>query len=286
MALRGALTHRKTRRLGQALSIDACFALGLMESLWHVAGEQAIPNGGVGRMTDQDIAMEMFYTGDPTILVGAFLSSGLLDEHPTFRLIVHDWHVHSDDATDNKLARAGERYANGMKPRMRRLAKTEREMAERRYEVTVCDSVRTESHNTPPPVPEPVPEPIKEQKPSRAKRESRVHPLTGPVKKLVFEYYREKNQNADPPWNEAEGAHLKRMLSASPGNTLEDWDACLKGRALSEVNHADRPSLWLSKLTSFRNPVNAFNRPKEAQCKHVFFNALEQKRQREQGANA
>jgi hypothetical protein len=126
MALRGTLTHRKTRRLAQRLGIDPCFALGLVEALWNVAAEQA-PAGDIGRYSDEDIAMEMFYSGDPAGLIQALVYAVYLDEHPKHRLIVHDWHEHSDDTTDNKLARAGLRYASGAAPRMRKLAKDERD---------------------------------------------------------------------------------------------------------------------------------------------------------------
>jgi hypothetical protein len=63
MALRGTLTHRKTRKLALALKIDAC-SLGILEALFHVTAECA-PDGGIGKMTDADIAMEMFCDRDP-----------------------------------------------------------------------------------------------------------------------------------------------------------------------------------------------------------------------------
>lgn len=168
MALRGTLTHRKTRRLAQLLGIDLCFAMGLLEALWHVTGEQA-PNGAIGRMSDQDIAMEMFYSGDPKVLIDSLIAAVLVDRDETHRLIVHDWHIHSDDGTDNKLARSVARYANGELPRMRRLSKPERAHVSAQY-ATPCAQMRTESHEKPLPVPEPVPEPepVKEQKPKQA----------------------------------------------------------------------------------------------------------------------
>ncbi len=126
MALRGTLTHRKTRRLAMKLGIDPCFALGLMEALWNVGAAQA-PAGDIGRLTDDDIAMEILYSGDPAVLIEAMVYAVYLDRHPKHRLIVHDWHIHSDDTTDNKLARAGRCYANGAAPRMRKLSKEERD---------------------------------------------------------------------------------------------------------------------------------------------------------------
>lgn len=151
MALRGTLTHRKTRRLAQALSIPPCFALGILESLWHVTGEQAA-DGAIGRMTDEDLAMEMFYDGDAQELVEALVTSGLVDRHPIHRLIVHDWHLHSDDATDNRLSRATKIYASGAFPRMTKLSKEER--------VHTCARFSTAGHKMPLPEPVPVPVPV------------------------------------------------------------------------------------------------------------------------------
>lgn len=106
MALRGTLTHRKTRRLAKLLDIPACFALGLMESLWHVTAEQQ-PDGGIGRMSNQDIADEMFYDGDADKLIRAMIDSGWIDEYEECRLVVHDWHDHADQSVKRKVARHG-----------------------------------------------------------------------------------------------------------------------------------------------------------------------------------
>ncbi len=156
MALRGTLTHRKTRRLARALDIPPCFALGLLEALWHVTAEQT-PDGAIGRMSDDDIAMEMFYDRDAAALVEALVGAELLDRHATHRLVVHDWHLHSDDATDNKLARARQCYANGEKPRMRKLSKEERARILADFP-GFGESVRTEGHNGALPEPEPEPD--------------------------------------------------------------------------------------------------------------------------------
>jgi hypothetical protein len=164
LALRGTLTHRKVRRLASLLDISACFALGVVESLWHVTAEQA-PTGAIGRLTNEDIAMEMFYDGDPGAMVDALLAAGLLEADPVHRLIIHDWHIHSDDATDNKLSRGGERYANGQPTRMRRLSDPERQRLKAKYPEAhekngnANHAVRTESQEKPLPAPEPAPAP-------------------------------------------------------------------------------------------------------------------------------
>ncbi len=175
MALRGTLHHWKTKLLAETLGIDPCYAMGVLEALWHATAELA-PAGNIGRLPNLAIASQMGSRVDPDRLIAALVRSGHLDEHPEHRLMVHDWHLHSDDAADNKLSRAGQRYANGAKPRMRRLSKAEREKADALYaeqdaagtatdagtpQVVPSQSVRTHAHMCalPEPVPKPEPEP-------------------------------------------------------------------------------------------------------------------------------
>lgn len=112
MALRGTLTHRKTRRLATLLNIMPCMAMGIMEALWHVTSEQA-PCGDIGKLSNQDIADEMFYTGDADHLIDCLLKAGILDEHLSCRLSVHSWEDHADQATKRKVARFGKAIVRG-----------------------------------------------------------------------------------------------------------------------------------------------------------------------------
>ena len=127
IALRGALTHRKTRRLARLLDIEIPCALGVMEALWHVTATHA-PTGSIGRLSDQDIADEMFWTsGKRRGSCGRWSKRNCSTKTRRSRLVVHDWPDHADDAIQVKLARHGQRFANGVLPSMRRLQKSERE---------------------------------------------------------------------------------------------------------------------------------------------------------------
>ena len=174
MALRGTLTHRKTRRLALTLGIDPPDALGLMEALWNVAAEMRRPDGGVGRMSDDDLAMEMHSSRDGSTLIQAFVKARLLDvvDGPN-RLVVHDWHEHSDDTTDVKLGRLEATYANGALPRLTRLKVSDREAIWAKCGHAPATNA-TQSHTKPQeadastekplPEPVPVPEPVPEEK--------------------------------------------------------------------------------------------------------------------------
>lgn len=115
MALRGTLTHRKTRRLAKALGIPPTYALGILEALWHVTAEQH-PDGAIGRMSNRDIAEEMFYDGDSDELIEALEASGWIDAREDCGYYVHDWHVHADSYVHAHLAKRILCFASGHVP--------------------------------------------------------------------------------------------------------------------------------------------------------------------------
>ena len=211
MALRGTLTHRKIRRLARKLKIPLAYAMGVCETLWHVTAQRA-PDGAIGRLSDEDIAIEMFWELDITGLIFELLEARLLDPHPVHRLLVHDWHIHADDATHAKLARARQRFAHaGEAPKISKLNKPEQEAAKAFYALStgrqtvlplVPEAVdeapepparsleslaaacgppavprRRPSSTTPVPEPEPVPVP----EPVPPQRESQAESGVGPV---------------------------------------------------------------------------------------------------------
>jgi hypothetical protein len=104
MALHGALTHRKTRQLASILGIQPCYAIGILEALWHATAEHA-PQGNIGRLSNADIAMEMYYTYNPDVLMTALVEAKFLDENKEFRLVVHNWAKRADYNTKRKLLR-------------------------------------------------------------------------------------------------------------------------------------------------------------------------------------
>lgn len=104
MAYRGTLSHRKNRRLANVLGIPWCYSLGILEALWHITADRA-PQGDIGRLSDQDIADEMFFPGDSKALIDALVTAGWLDRDDTYRLLVHDWHVYAPQTVTRLLAR-------------------------------------------------------------------------------------------------------------------------------------------------------------------------------------
>lgn len=67
----------------------------------------------------------------------------------------------------------------------------------------------------------------------------------------------------DAPWDGSEGKALASMLRAMPNFTLEQFNQCLKNRALSDVQPSDRPRKWLECVTDYLSgPKDAYGKPK------------------------
>ncbi len=105
------------------------------------------------------------------------------------------------------------------------------------------------------------------QKPSRRKPASdgmkhSTDPRHMACKEAIFTYYREKNSGVDPDWNGREGAALGMLLGANPKLTADGMKRLLDHRRDSEVNHSDRPGLWIPNVKSFLNgPIDRFGKP-------------------------
>lgn len=111
---RGGPQHPKVALLAAALGIPRPFAVGLLECLWHWADDYAL-RGDLGRYPDGVIADAAGWPGDPTVFVVSLVRCHWLDEDPTCRLTIHDWHQHADRFTKRKLALRGEWFVGQRK---------------------------------------------------------------------------------------------------------------------------------------------------------------------------
>ena len=113
-----ALEHRKRKRLSRALNISRALTVGMLEVLWQLTAREA-KQGDIGaKFTDEDIACELDWPGDPEQLVTALVDTGWLDRHPEHRLLVHDWHEHAPSYVGASLARYNKPFlSNNSVPR-------------------------------------------------------------------------------------------------------------------------------------------------------------------------
>ena len=101
---RSAINHTKLKKLCRILDVKAYVAVGLLESLWHLTGREAVA-GDIGRMSNEDITTGIDYDGNAEHLIDALFKSGWIDKSAKYRLVVHDWHDHADDGVQKFLKR-------------------------------------------------------------------------------------------------------------------------------------------------------------------------------------
>lgn len=81
-----------------------CTTAGVLELLWDLCASST-PKGNIGRYSNEDIADEIGYDGDPDKLIEALVAAGWLDEDEEHRLVVHDWHEHCPRYVQTKVRR-------------------------------------------------------------------------------------------------------------------------------------------------------------------------------------
>lgn len=145
---RGTARHHKIDELADALDIERPHALGLIASLWDWTAETC-PAGDIGKATNRTIASRSEWRGDPDVFIAALIKARLVDEHPTSRLVIHDWSEHCDDGVHTYMARRRFLFADGTTPRLRHLHSKEREAAEKEYSAILAQK----------PTPQPIVEP-------------------------------------------------------------------------------------------------------------------------------
>lgn len=177
----------------RALDVPQYVAVGILESLWNLTARET-PAGNIGKLSNEDIALQIDWRENPDTLIHGLFASGWIDVDEELRYYVHDWHEHADDAVDNALARAGKCYANGQLPRMKRLSDKEKAALVDKFRAqkpTSAHSVRTESHKKPLPSPA-LPEPMPNTPPSRVRD---AEPPKPPSREAEPEW----DENAPPP---------------------------------------------------------------------------------------
>ncbi len=162
---REATSSTKMKKLSRRLKMPLYACVGLMELLWHLTAREA-PQGDIGKLSNESIAIGIDYDGDQDVLIDVLLECGWLDESDEHRLVIHDWSEHSDDTVDNKLARAGKCYADGMMPRMRKLSNKERDLLCGKFGWSADGELQNAFSEHEKPLPGVVPEPVTSTPPS------------------------------------------------------------------------------------------------------------------------
>jgi hypothetical protein len=172
---REAASSSKMKKLCRKLNIRTYAAIGILESLWHLTAREA-PQGDIGKLSDEDIALSIDWEGNELQLIEALVDSKWVDRSDQLRLIVHDWHEHSDDSLDMKLARAGKLYANGAYPRMSKISKKERDFLCQKFGWPCEVGAQKATEELEKPLPAPAPEPAPAPAPGEARERATAPP--------------------------------------------------------------------------------------------------------------
>jgi hypothetical protein len=224
--------HIKTLKLKRELQLPRWQVIGLLETLFNFAMINA-DDGGVGRYSNDEIALYMEYFDDADKLVEALETSGFLEPCEENRLKIHDWAEHAPKFLKDRLDKRAKR--NGDTPRQ---------------DATDCDTTRQDaagsekSEEIAPSIVKPI-----EDKPldsvslnsNPVTGESQIEPTDEQLLQLIKD------------WNEKASQHPKRMqLRASHKVTP---------KLLRQIEQL--PPQWLEKyktaLTHF--PLPCFDYP-------------------------
>lgn len=125
MALRAVTGHPKFAMLKEVLHLTNFEALGCLEMIWHFTA-RFTPEGNIGKYSNEAIETWVDWDGKPGELIEALISCAWIDADKKHRLVVHDWHEHTDAMVHTDLARRLLRFTNGTVPNSGRLNEHER----------------------------------------------------------------------------------------------------------------------------------------------------------------
>jgi hypothetical protein len=128
------------------LKMSKCPVLGYLEGMWHFSGKYT-PHGDIGKYSNEEIEAWLEWDGEPGALIEAFRLAGWIDASESHRFVVHDWHLHADNATKLSVKRSGRDFV------------TKQATVSPHCAHTVEESTTPLRLPEPEPVPEPEPEP-------------------------------------------------------------------------------------------------------------------------------
>jgi hypothetical protein len=291
---RGTPNHPKTHRLAELLGISWATAVGHLELLFHFAGHYT-PRGDIGRYGEKRLAGAVGWKGKPSKLIDALVEAGWLDRNPDETILLHDWDEHADRAVKKRLARGSNSGATRSKVGSNSVVTREQlgSYSEKYPSNSVATPISREVISSPfqedtskkgaqvgsdrkpksvlpepvpvsAPVPVPAPEPtkIKTLAPRKRAPGHEPDPRHTPFREATAKYWALKNGVAEMPWNGAAAKAMSDLLSANPLMTIDSFTDYLRNRWKSDLNHFERPSIWLRRITEFAGgPLDRFGKP-------------------------
>lgn len=200
----------KFKRLQRRLGVPRVVAVGTLELLWISTANNA-RRGDIGRFSNEEIAIEVDWEGDPDHLVQCLVDTGWLDRCDTHRLVVHDWKSHAPRYVHAWVKSQKTTFAEPVTT-----GGTVEGTIERTTEATIGRTTEGGIPNQTKPHP---------TKPHPTKREERGKPAARPTLDEVRDYIQERKSDIDPEaffaYYEANG------WRQSNGNKIRSWRQCV-----------------------------------------------------------
>ena len=209
----------KFKRLQRRLKLKVWQCRGVLESLWAITAKDA-PQGNIGRLSNEDIAVVMDWDDDENELIAALIDCGWLDEDDEHRLLVHNWHKHCPTYIRGQLARHGRAFFTGEPD----------------------DSPKDVPKETPVEVPKDVPK----ETPVEPAKDA---PLHAPTKSSQVKPSQAQSNQAKP--SEAQPNQIKNPAQGfesaeSPGaGSGKSSDSVFERLQTEDLRHVDRVYAWL-----------------------------------------
>jgi len=105
-----AVTKSKFKKLKRRLGVPHYAVVGVLETIWHI-GSASCQDGAIGRMSNEDIAAEIEWAGNPDELIQSLVDCGWLDSCPVNRLVIHDWAEHCPRFVKGAMAKHNKKFA-------------------------------------------------------------------------------------------------------------------------------------------------------------------------------
>lgn len=119
----GTESKGKFKRLKRRLNVPMYQVVGILEAMWMLTVASA-QDGGIGRLSNEDIAAALEWSGNENELIAVLIECDWLDPYPDdeIRFVVHDWQDHVPGHIKANFVKYGKKFLVSPK-RLARLAK-------------------------------------------------------------------------------------------------------------------------------------------------------------------
>lgn len=104
----------KFKRLRMQLGVSEPTLIGHLELLWQSAIRNA-PQGDIGRLSNEEIAVECQWDGDPDSFIASLIECRWIDVCDENRLVIHDWEDHAPKYVKGNLTRHGKKILKAVR---------------------------------------------------------------------------------------------------------------------------------------------------------------------------